>query len=122
LKFDIEGQLPGLNEIIAAAKLRKRNYKEYSVMKDNYTTMIAWVAKKLPKYEKIRLIITWYEPDERRDPDNIAAGEKFICDGLVMAGTIPDDTRRYIKGIQHEFETDRKNPRVEVEIIPIEKG
>jgi Holliday junction resolvase RusA-like endonuclease len=116
MKFDIPGRLPGTNEIIEAAKLRGRNYKEYAVMKDTYTNMVAWLAKKLPKYEKIKLVIIWYEPNEKRDIDNIAGGTKFICDGLVRAGTIPNDTRKHIKSIRHEFETDRDNPRVEVNI------
>jgi len=32
------------------------------------------------------------------------------------AGTIPNDTRRYIKSITHIPELDRENPRVEVEV------
>lgn len=116
MKIDIPGKLPGMNEIIEAAKLRKRNYKEYSMMKDTYTDMVAWLAKKLPKYEKVNLIITWYEPNEMRDPDNIMAGQKFLMDGLVRAGTIPNDSRKYVKSITHKFETDRQNPRVEVEV------
>ncbi|NLG89791.1 MAG: RusA family crossover junction endodeoxyribonuclease [Clostridiaceae bacterium] len=116
MKFDIEGRLPGLNEMIDAAKQGKGKYQPYAMMKEEYTTMIGWLAKKLPKYEKVVLIITWYEPDRRRDPDNIMAGQKFILDGLVQAGVIPDDSQKYILGIYHRFMVDRKNPRVEVEI------
>ncbi len=36
---------------------------------------------------------------------------------MVAAGAIKNDTRRYINSITHRFELDRKNPRVEVEII-----
>lgn len=124
MKFEIPGRLPGFNEIIEAAKLRGRNYKEYATMKDRNTQMVAWLAKKagLPKYEKAYLIITWYEPDERRDPDNIMAGQKFILDGLVAAGTIPNDSQKYVRGIVHRFKVDRKNPRVEVEIVDVEKN
>ena len=116
MKFDIEGRLPGLNEMIDAAKQGKGKYQPYAMMKEEYTTMVAWLAKKLPAYEKVVLIITWYEPDRRRDPDNIMAGQKFILDGLVQAGVIPDDSQKYILGIYHRFMVDRKNPRVEVEI------
>jgi hypothetical protein len=116
MKFNIPGRLPGLNEIIDAAKLKGRHYKEYAVMKDTYTNLVAWSAKDLPQFERISLAITWYEPNEKRDPDNVAGGKKFIMDWLVRAGKIPNDTRRYIKSIRHEFETDRRNPRVEVDI------
>ena len=119
MKFDIEGRLPGLNEMIDAAKQGKGKYQPYSIMKQTYTDMVAWLAKKLPKYQQVNITITWYEPNEKRDPDNIMAGQKFILDGLVKAGTIPNDTRRYIKSITHIPELDRENPRVEVEIQEI---
>ena len=113
MKFDIPGRLPGTNEIIEAAK---SHFGTYSAMKHNYTNIVAWLAKKLPKYNCISLTITWYEPNAKRDIDNIAGGTKFILDGMVRAGTIPNDTQKYIKGITHKFEIDRQNPRVEVEI------
>jgi len=119
VKLKIPGRLPGLNEIIAAAK---EHFGSYANMKDEYTASIAWLAKKLPKYEKVALIITWYEPDKRRDLDNIMAGQKFILDGLVAAGTIPNDSQKYVRGIIHRFKVDRKNPRVEVEIVDVEKN
>ena len=118
MKFDIEGRLPGLNEMIEAAK---SHFGAYASMKQTYTDMVAWLAKKLPAYEKVALIITWHEPDQRRDPDNIMAGQKFILDGLVAAGTIPNDSQKYVRGIAHRFKVDRKNPRVEVEIVDVEK-
>lgn len=119
--IEIPGRLPGFNEIIDAAKLRKRNYQAYSVMKDRHTTKIAWLAKKMPKYEKVALVITWYEPNQKRDPDNIMAGQKFILDGLVQAGVIPNDNQRHIHGILHKFGVDKDNPRIEVEIIDLDK-
>jgi len=118
VKLEIPGRLPGLNEIIAAAK---EHFGSYANMKDEYTASIAWLAKKLPNFEKVALIITWYEPNSRRDPDNIMAGQKFILDGMVAAGTIPNDSQKHIKGIVHRFRVDKRNPRVEVEIVDIEK-
>lgn len=117
MKFEIPGRLPGLNEIIDAAKQGKGKYQPYSIMKQTYTDMVAWLAKKLPAYKRVALMITWYEPNEKRDPDNIMAGQKFILDGMVQAGTIPNDSQKHIKGILHRFDVDRKNPRVEVEIL-----
>ena len=122
MKFEIPGRLPVLNEIIDAAKHGMYKYQPYAKMKETYTNMVAWLAKKLPTYERVALIITWYEPNRHRDPDNIMAGQKFILDGLVQAGTIPNDGQRHIKGIIHRFAVDRKNPRVEVEIVDIAKN
>jgi len=122
MKFEIPGRLPGFNEIIETAKSGKGKYQPYAQMKEHYTTMIGWLAKRLPKFEKVALIITWYEPNRHRDPDNIMAGQKFILDGLVESGIIPNDNQKHIQGILHRFAVDRKNPRVEVEIVDIEKN
>lgn len=70
MKFDIPGRLPSTNEIIDAAKRGKGKYQPYAIMKDQYTEIVAWLAKKLPKYSKVSLTITWYEPNGNRDPDN----------------------------------------------------
>ena len=121
MAFEILGRLPGLNEIIEAAKQGKGKYQPYALMKEKYTEMIAWIAKKLPSYEKVALVITWYEPNSRRDPDNIMAGQKFILDGLVAAKVIPNDNQKYIVSIIHRFRVDKQNPRVEVEIIDATK-
>lgn len=118
MKFEIPGRLPGLNEIIAAAK---SHFGQYAKMKEVNTTAIAWMAKALPKYEKVELVITWYEPDRRRDPDNVMAGQKFILDALVLAGVITNDSQRYIAGITHRFDVDPNKPRIEVEIIDVAK-
>jgi|GEM_PF-755348 hypothetical protein len=111
--IEYPGRLPGLNEIIDAAK---RSPYEYAKMKDRYTSEIGWLAKKLPRYERVNITITWYEPNMRRDPDNVMAGQKFILDGLVVGGAIPKDTRRHVKKITHIPELDRENPRVVIEI------
>lgn len=115
MTLTIPGRLPGLNEIIAAAK---SHYAKYSTEKKERTEEVAWLAKqaRLPRFEKAYLVITWYEPNSRRDPDNVMAGQKFILDGLVQAGVLPGDSQKYIQGIYHRFRVDKQNPRVEVEI------
>ncbi len=121
MTLTIPGRLPGLNEIIDAAK---SHYAKYSTEKKEYTEEVAWLAKqaRLPKVEKAYLVITWFEPDRRRDPDNIMAGQKFILDGLVQAGVFPGDSQKYIQGIYHSFAVDPKNPRIEVVIEDYEGG
>ena len=114
--IEYPGRLPGLNEIIDAAKQGRGKYQPYAIMKDQYTSEIGWLAKKLPAYNRVDIVITWYEPNLRRDPDNIMAGQKFILDGLVTGGAIPKDTRRHVRKITHIPELDRENPRVEIEV------
>lgn len=114
MKIIIPGTLPGTNEIIDAAKGHWNNYRE---MKQTYTNLVAWNAKRLPKVESADLIITWICPNRRKDKDNIMGGIKFILDGLQEAGTIENDGWKQIGNITHKFDIDKQNPRVEVEII-----
>jgi Holliday junction resolvase RusA-like endonuclease len=103
-----------MNEIVAEAKKGKGKYQPYAQMKEKYTNMVAWVAARMPKFNKIDVAITWVEPNMRRDPDNITAAQKFILDGLVRAGIIKDDSQKYVNSIIHRFKVDKRNPRVEV--------
>ena len=115
-KITIPGELPTLNEIISASK---QHWGQYSSMKKDWTDDIALLAKTtLPKLEPpINLRFTWYRRNRRVDPDNIAAaGAKLIIDGLVESDRIPNDGWKEIASISHEFEVDRSDPRVEVEL------
>jgi len=117
----IPGRLPGLNDIIDAA--RRSRYESAAMKKEN-TDMVAWIAKaaRLPRMERVDLVITWHEPNRKRDKDNIMAGQKFIWDGLVEARVLPNDGWNQIGDITHRFDVDRINPRVEVEITEIGEG
>jgi len=118
MKLIIPGRLPGLNDMTDAA--RENKYAS-AQMKKEYTGLVAWCAKsaRLPHFDRVDLIVTWYEPNTKRDKDNIMAGQKFILDGLVMAGVLSNDGWKQIGDITHRFRVDRQNPRVEVELIEI---
>jgi Holliday junction resolvase RusA-like endonuclease len=116
VQIEIAGRFPGLNDMIDAAKKGKGKYQPYALMKEQYTDIVAWSAKKLPKFNRIDIEIIWYEPNANRDPDNIMCGQKFILDGLVKAGIIPNDTQKYIGDISHRIRVDRQNPRIEINI------
>lgn len=117
MKFVIKGTLPGLNEYIGA---ERSNRYAASAMKKQVQHTIALVCRaQHPKAHfknPVRMHYTWYEKDLRRDCDNIAFAKKFIQDAFVKAGILIDDSRRYVKGFTDDFEVDRKNPRVEVEM------
>ena len=122
MTIEYPGRLPGLNEIIKAAKQGRGKYQPYAIMKERYTSDIGWLAKKLPAYERVDITITWYEPNRRRDIDNITGGgTKFIMDGLVAGGVIKDDSQRYVNSILHNFEVDKENPRIEIEIEEVQE-
>lgn len=120
LKITIPGTLPSLNEMINASK---RNKYVYVKMKDEAINTVAWAVKESFTRTVVRwpapadYVITWYCPDKRKDKDNIIAGQKFLFDALQHIGLIKNDGWKEIGSITHRFEVDRKNPRVEVEIL-----
>lgn len=115
-KFIIPGELPTLNEMIDEAKIHWNNYRE---QKEDHTEAVAWEAKraKLPYIPAVKFEITYFRKTKAYDPDNIAAGKKFILDGLVEAGVLKNDGWKQVKGWTEEWEVDRDNPRTEVVLI-----
>lgn len=118
-KIVINGSLPGLNEIIAACK---QHYSTYSNMKRDHSQVIEYEAINQTKYRynRIDVNINWVEKNAMRDKDNISAGTKFILDGLVDAAIIEEDGWKNINSINHSYDIDSKNPRIEIEIIEVE--
>ena len=47
----------------------------------------------------------------RRDADNVGFARKFVLDGLVAAGVIKDDSRKYVEQCPDRVLTDRARPR-----------
>ncbi len=58
-------------------------------------------SKKVPKCEKISVLLTWHPAPlvRRRDPLNLVATLKAIEDGVVQAGVVPDDTPEYVLSV-----------------------
>ena len=120
MQIEILGELPSMNEIIAEAKKGRKGYQPYNTMKATYTEMVAWTAKALPPMKRVRLDIRWYSKNKKKDPDNIAAGVKFIFDGLVAAGVIKNDGWEENGGWSNSFYVDKDNPRIEIDIEEVE--
>ena len=116
MKLVIPGRLPGLNEYTKAC-----NYNRFkgAKMKREVEEVIQWEIKrqlKGKKFKCIKLVFRWIEPNMRRDKDNIATGKKFILDSMQKAGTLANDGWSQIAKFEDEFEVDKANPRVVVEI------
>lgn len=118
VKFTIWGQLPGLNEFIDA---NRRNYHAGAKLKKEAQFLVVTAARKgLKRWRPsgpVWMTYRWYEPNQRRDKDNISAGgRKIIQDALVEAGVLQNDGWREIRGFTDEFYIDKNEPRIEVEI------
>jgi Holliday junction resolvase RusA-like endonuclease len=102
--FHIDGTLPGMNDIIAITKQHRRAYND---MKKTWDTVVwAYIkkAKLKPMSGYVAIHLTWIEADNKRDPDNIRAGIKFILDALVTAKILSTDSSRQIYEIRDTFE------------------
>lgn len=63
----------------------------------------------------VKLAFRWYEPNKKRDLDNIAFAKKFILDALVQNGVIKTDGWKGVTGFTDSFFVDNA-PRIEVDI------
>jgi len=109
VQFFVPGPLPGLNELIAAAKGSGGQGRAYSRLKRQWTETIWALAKRdrlKPFVGRATFRFEWIEKDKRRDPDNIAAGgRKLILDGLVKAGVLKGDGWRFVGIWTDSFKT-----------------
>lgn len=96
----IPGPLPGLNEILAAAKEGRGKHNSYGRMKEKWDKRIVGHIRiqGIKPISNGRFGFLWIEKERRRDPDNIAAGKKFILDALVTAGVLPSDGPKNVLG------------------------
>lgn len=88
VKFTIRGTLPGLNELIEA----ERSHRQMGAkLKKQCEAVVLHAARSLGKWRAdgpVRMVYRWYEPNRRRDKDNVCAfGRKVIQDALVRGNT-----------------------------------
>lgn len=112
-RFVISGRLAGYNE------LHKVNWRASHRIKQNAMETVkwaAWSAHIKPVKGRCVVTIACYEPNARRDPDNVKTGaNKVILDALQQMGILAGDGRKYIKDVVNPRVTvDRVFPRVEV--------
>lgn len=118
MKLVIMGTLPGLNDFIEA---NRRNYHAGAKLKKEAQYFVEISARKALKRWKasgpVFMHYVWFEPNKKRDKDNISGGgRKIIQDALVSAGYLKNDGWSDIIGFSDEFQVDKKAPRIEVTI------
>ena len=113
----IEGRLPNLNDYTKACRGNK--YAGAKMKEESERIITAYIQQQLQGVAfkgAVRLSFRWFEPDRRRDLDNICFAKKFILDALVSNGIIETDSWRGVVGFTDEFFIDKESPRIEVEI------
>ena len=119
MMLTIFGRLPGMNEYINAERLNR--YRAANLKAESEQLVAIYAKRDLREWKAhgpVYMRYTWYEPNSRRDKDNISAyGRKVIQDALVKGGFLAGDGWKHITGFSDEFRVDRARPRIEVEII-----
>ena len=116
----IPGRLTSLNEYTKELAYNRFAGRSCKRSNQNWINICIRKDRLVACRKPVNISIRWYERNERRDPDNVEFAVKFILDSLRETGIIPNDTRQYIRHIAHDVYTDRKNPRIEVELKEIE--
>lgn len=114
----IPGRFPSLNEFVDANRRRHGNWNAGNAMKQKDQREICKHIPKGLKFKKrIFIEYNFFEPNTRRDKDNISGYfHKVFQDALVECGAIADDDWKHIRGMADYFEVDKGNPRIEVVI------
>lgn len=110
----IPGRFPCLNDYIDEANLNRHRANK---MKQEWTDLvrdIAILSRIRPRRCKQDFVFVFYEKNRKRDKDNVDFAKKFIFDGLVRAGVLPNDGWRWVGDYQIRVRLDRLNPRVEI--------
>lgn len=121
MKLTIEGRLESLNSYIN--ECRRNVYTANNTKRRDERIVAAFIRRDLKGIhitKPVWLTYHFYEKDCRRDWDNVTGyAHKIIQDALVDSGVLIDDSQKFVKGYTDYFETDKKNPRIEVEIEEI---
>lgn len=121
-KLVIFGTLPNLNDYTKANRTitNNRNFNFGAKMKRDTEEMISlYIMQQLRGVHfknPVNLSFEWYEPNKKRDKDNVCFAKKFILDALVKNKVIDNDGWKNIIGFQDDFYVSANNPRIEVSI------
>lgn len=111
--------LPELIDLNTYINLERGNRYAAASKKKQFTETVAWEARRqIGKSLTInKITFIWKHKNKRKDMDNIEFQQKFVWDGLVQAGIIPNDNwgNRPARTL-HKHEVDKNNPGVVVVI------
>ena len=118
-KFVIPHELMDLNKFINLQ--RSNRYAGAKAKKDQTNLCTMYIKRAMAnglKVEQYPITVKfkWVMPNRRKDKDNIAFAKKFLLDSMQEAGLIVNDGWKEIDGFEDEFEVDKENARVEIEI------
>ena len=69
----------------------------------------------------INITFEWHVKNKRKDKDNIAFAKKFVLDGMVESGLIPNDGWGEVGNLTDTFQVNKKKQGVIVYIEAVEE-
>ncbi len=117
MKLTIDREMCDLNTFIKALNAHYHAGNNIKQQETDYVYLMA-LKQKIKPITQYPVVVNfeWYCANERKDIDNVAFAKKFILDGLVRAGVLVNDSRRYVIGFTDRFLIDKEQPRVEITI------
>ena len=116
VKVVIPGKFGTLNDFIDKNRRGKGRWNSGNNMKQLDQQAISFYLPRV-KFKKIFLEYHYFEPNARRDKDNVSGYfHKVFQDALVHKGIIENDGWRNVEGWTDIFSIDPKNPRIEIMI------
>lgn len=89
-------KFPSLNDYVNAERSNRFMGAKMKKYYTDYVTQLL-LEESWESFDKpVAISFEWYEANQKRDPDNIIFAKKFILDGMVKAGLIPNDTQKYV--------------------------
>jgi Holliday junction resolvase RusA-like endonuclease len=115
--YEIRGELATLNEHDGA---NRSNKFKGAALKKEMTEIVRLQMLNKPKINKPSIITFNWFYSSKCDFDNIRFGAKYILDGIVKAGVMPDDNQNWVKGFGGDYFT-KCNKGEEKVIVEIEE-
>ena len=100
------GAWPDLNSYIDAERANRHAAAEIKRVYTDKAQVIARQECVGAVHTPCEVRCVWHLSNGRKDPDNVAFAIKFLLDGIVKAGVLPNDGQKQIWRITHEFVRD----------------
>lgn len=115
--YEIKGQLATLNDHDG---LNRTNKYLGAKLKKDMTEFVMWqLVGKAPVKKPCIITFNWLV-SSKADFDNIRFGAKYILDGMVKAGILPDDNQNWVLGFGGDYFT-KVNKGQEKIIVEVEE-
>jgi hypothetical protein len=106
-----------LNSVLEAAKSHWGAYSKDKKARTISVAMLARSQKLKPCKTPPNIRITFWQKDKRIEKDNLLVNTKYLLDGLVEGGILPDDRWDSYLSLGFRYEIDRTNPRIVIQLI-----